>query len=112
MNTNGPDKTVTRMSAWTMICALSLLSLSCEQKNDQQELKAAIEEANAKWMEAIRQQNADALATMYTDDSYVLAPNMPAIQGPEGAKTFFRGAMQSGVKGIRLLTEEVEGNDE
>lgn len=92
----------------TIICTLSLLS--CEQATDKQALKTSIEEANAKWMEAVAQSNADAVAAMYTDDAYILPQNMPAIQGRAGIKEFFSGAMASGIRKVRLVTEEVDGN--
>ena len=94
----------------TFVCILSLLS--CDQRSDQQALRASIEEANAMWMDAVAQRNADAVAGLYTDDALLLPPNMPAIQGKEGVKKFITGALDSGIKKVRLVTEEVDGNDE
>ena len=94
----------------TFICALNLFA--CEQGTDQKTLKGSIEEANAMWMDAIAQKNVDAVAALYTDDALLLPPNMGAIQGKEGVRNFFSGAMESGIKKIRLVTEEVDGEDE
>lgn len=100
------------MSAWqvlTLVCAFSLIS--CDHTTDQKALKASIEEAGVKWMQALERGDVDAVAAMYTDDSYILPPNMPAMQGREGVKTYFSGALNAGIKSIRLVTEEVEGDE-
>jgi uncharacterized protein (TIGR02246 family) len=85
---------------------------ACEQQTDRSELKSRIEQANQEWMEAVQQGNADGVADMYTDDAFLLPSNTPAIQGREGVKSFFSGAMNSGIKRVKLVTEEVEGDGE
>src|SRR5687768_2833610 len=111
MKTERVNKTSMTPSAWqvlTLVCYLSLVS--CEQKADQQELKTSIEEAGAKWTQALERGDLDAVAAMYTDDAYILPPNMPAMQGREGVKKYFSGALNAGIKSIRLVTEDVEGD--
>ncbi len=47
------------------------------------QVRKAIEEENEKFVEALRQGNAAALAAFYTEDTIVLPPNSEMIQGKE-----------------------------
>lgn len=93
-----------------VIVAATLWLTACDQKTDKNELKESIMKANQEWMDAVRQRDADAVAAMYTGDALLLAPNTPAIHGEEGVKSFFSGAINSGVQNIKLVTEEVDGD--
>lgn len=105
---------VSPASAATMAALfITMLMLSaCEQKLDKNTLKAEIVEANQSWMEAVKKKDADALAALYAEDALVLPPNVPAIKGRAGAKSFFGNAMGAGIREIRLVTEEVDGDEE
>lgn len=90
--------------------AIVLVSISCEQQMDKNLLKAEIEQANQEWMEAVKKQDANAIAAMYSDDAYILPASAPAIQGREGIKDFFGHALSAGIKDIKLTSLAVDGN--
>lgn len=94
------------------IFATALLLSACKQQMDKNELKASIEKANQAWMEAVKKQDASGVAGLYTEDAFILPPNAPAMQGREGIKGFFSAAMNAGIKDIRLVTEQVDGDQE
>jgi ketosteroid isomerase-like protein len=49
-----------------------------------EEVRKAIEKANLKWCEGVRQGNATAVAALYTDDAILLPPNSEMIRGRQG----------------------------
>jgi uncharacterized protein (TIGR02246 family) len=93
------------------VLAIVLMFTMCAQQTKKEQLKASIEKANGEWMQAVKNRDAAAVAGMYAEDGFVMPPNSPAIQGREGIKGFFSGAMDAGVKDVRLVTEDVEGDD-
>lgn len=93
-----------------VVFAIVLLLTSCDQRMDKNELKAEIEKANQIWMDAVKKQDAVAVAAMYSDDGYILPANAPALQGRERITEFFTHAMSSGIKEVKLTTEAVDGN--
>lgn len=91
--------------------AVVLALTSCEKQVDKEELKASIEDANEQWMQAVKNQDAAAVSGMYAEDGFIMPANSPAIQGREGIKSFFSAAMNAGIREVRLVTEDVEGDD-
>lgn len=113
MNTKKIYVNRARTNAFPWAPLLAILALTaCERSADKSELKADIEKANEEWMSAVKNQDASAVAGMYAEDAFILPPNAPAIQGREGVKNFFSGAMGSGIKDVRLVTQAVDGNSE
>ena len=113
MNTKKSYVNTARTHAFTCAALLAIVALTgCQRSADKSELKADIEKANQEWMSAVKNQDASAVAGMYAEDASILPPNAPAIQGREGVKNFFSGAMGAGIKDIRLVTEAVDGNSE
>ena len=78
-----------------------------EQVIDLAQVQQAIEEANAKFGEAIRAGDAAALAALYAEDARLLPPNREMIRGREGVEAFWAGGMQMGIKDVVLTTMEV-----
>jgi uncharacterized protein (TIGR02246 family) len=74
-----------------------------------EEVRKAIEKANLKFGEGIRQGNATAVAALYTDDAILLPPNSEMIRGRQGIEKFWRAVMQMGVKDGVLTTGELSG---
>jgi uncharacterized protein (TIGR02246 family) len=70
--------------------------------------RAAITQANARFQEAIGRGDAEAIAALYTESAQVLPPNGAPVQGPADIRAFWAGAIQSGIKGGRLETLDVE----
>lgn len=109
------NKHITITPSTVITCAIfatTLLLSACEQQMDKNELKASIEKANQAWMEAVKKQDASGVAGLYTEDAFILPPNVPAMQGREGIEGFFSAAMNAGIKDVRLVTEQVDGDRE
>ena len=52
--------------------------------------------------------DAAAMASLYTPGGQLLPTGMAAIQGTEGIKAFWQGAMDAGLKQLKLQTQDVE----
>ncbi len=76
---------------------------------DMAQVRQAIEEANAKFGEAVRMNDAAAMAALYTEDARLLPPNSEMIQGKEGIEAFWGGGFQMGIKDAILTTVDVLG---
>jgi uncharacterized protein (TIGR02246 family) len=75
-----------------------------------EEVRKAIEKANLKWCEGLRQSDAAAMAALYTEDAAVLPPNSEMIRGRQGIEKFWGAAIQMGVKDAVLTTMELSGS--
>ena len=53
------------------------------------EIRQAIEEINARFLDAYHRGDAAALSTGYTEDCAVLVPNQPTVLGRQGVETLF-----------------------
>jgi len=70
----------------------------------------AIEEANLKFGELVRQGDAAALAALYTDDATLLPPDSEMIQGRQGIEEFWNALIQMGIKDAVLTIVDVFGS--
>ena len=96
---------------FSIIAVMSFTFFACtSQQMDVAKVRTAIEEADAKFVEAFNQGDAAAVAALYTDDATLLPPNNKMIQGKDGVQEFWNGAMQMGVKVAALTTVDVSGS--
>jgi uncharacterized protein (TIGR02246 family) len=58
------------------------------------ETRQAIYKLNAEFVDAYNQGDIAALATGYTEDGAVLAPNQPAVSGKQAIETLFKGMIE------------------
>lgn len=64
-----------------------------------EDLRAAMEADNARWLAAFNGGNPAAFATMYTKDAVVLPPGAPPVTGgPEAIVSFWKGVIARGLK--------------
>lgn len=70
-------------------------------------VREAIEETNAKLMEAMRLGDTAAAASLYTEDARLLPPQSEMIQGREGIETYWAGVVQMGLKDVILTVVDV-----
>lgn len=56
-----------------------------------QDDSTAIIRQTERWVEAAREENADALATIYTEDAVMLPPGAPPIEGKANIRSLFTG---------------------
>jgi uncharacterized protein (TIGR02246 family) len=73
-------------------------------------LRAAIAAPIAQFMTAFSRGDAAGAAAIYTDDGQVLPPNSEVVSGKQAIQTFWQGAMNMGIKAVKLETVEVEGD--
>lgn len=72
--------------------------------------RAAIEQGNAKFSEAIARGDAQAVAALYTQDAIVLPERGDMVKGRQAIGEFWKTAMDGGVKSLTLTTLEVGAN--
>ena len=72
-------------------------------------VRAAIAAPIEQFMAAFSRGDAAGAAAVYTADAQVLPPNSDVITGQQAIQTFWQGAMDMGVKAVKLETVEVEG---
>ena len=67
---------------------------------------------NAALADAFLKGNAAGVAALYTVDGELLPPNSAPVRGRDAIATFWKGAMGTGLKGVRLETVELEPRDD
>jgi ketosteroid isomerase-like protein len=68
-------------------------------------VKEKIDKQNAKFMEYFKKHDAKGLASLYTEDACFMAANAPLVHGH--LEPFFTEFFKTGVKEIKLMTEEL-----
>jgi uncharacterized protein (TIGR02246 family) len=75
----------------------------------QQAVRSAIEETNAQFVKAASSGDTARVASLYTQDAVLLAPNAPMMRGREAIEAFFDGMVQQmGLPELQLNTKQVE----
>lgn len=97
-----------RNSRFPALCVLLLASTLAVQA----EVKNEIESAGQKFSEAYAKGDAAALAAMYTEDAQLMPPNAEPLRGREAIRKYWQGALDSGMKHLKLETLEVFGQGE
>ena len=73
------------------------------------EVRKAVEEGNRKFGAAVERKNYPELATLYTNDAKVLAPDAPIVTGRKAIEDFWREAAGAlGLVGATLKTLDLE----
>ena len=76
---------------------------------DPAEVRAAIDEGDAKFEEAVQNQDAAALAALYTADAVLLPPGGEIVRGRTGAEELWGAVMSGmGLKAVDLQTVELD----
>ncbi len=70
--------------------------------------RAAIESGNRAFIEAFFRGDAQAVASIYTEDARVIAPDSKIATGRAAIAVFWQAVMDTGVKTLTLDTGEVE----
>ena len=94
-----------------VLLAVTCIVISCadEGKKDAEEkIRAAIEANNEKFMAALSDGDAAAVAALYTAEARLLPPNAEMMKGVQAVQAFWRGGMDMGIKGATLETVEVQ----
>jgi uncharacterized protein (TIGR02246 family) len=75
-----------------------------------EDVRSAIKEANQRFMNAFKAGDAAAVAALYTPDARILPPDAQMMEGAEAIRSFWHGAMQSGLTAAKLETVDVESS--
>jgi ketosteroid isomerase-like protein len=73
--------------------------------------KSSVEASNVKFVEAFKKGDSAGVAALYTNDAMIMPPNMATVKG-NSIPGFWGGFMRMGVKDVKLVTDDVEGNAE
>ena len=93
-----------------LIISVMLLSCAGPEQMDVEQVRKTIEEMNGKFTEAVRQGDAAALATLYTENATLMPPDSDMLKGKEAIEEFWNNVMQMGLKDATLTTVEVMGS--
>ena len=90
----------------------ALVQLSCSRPEtfDAVQVRKSIEEANARYSEAIRQGNLDGAVALYTDDATMVPPDGDIVKGKQAIEELYKKFFQMGMKDIAFTTIEVGGS--
>jgi uncharacterized protein (TIGR02246 family) len=72
---------------------------------------SAIAESNRRFVDASAQHDARTMASVYTEDADLLAPNAGRLRGRTAIEEFWRGGIEMGIRGVELKTLRVEGSE-
>jgi ketosteroid isomerase-like protein len=77
------------------------------------EVRKAVEEGNRKFGAAVQRKDYAELASLYTNDAKVLAPDAPIVTGRKAIENFWRDAASAlGLVGATLRTLELEVSED
>ena len=74
------------------------------------EARAEIEAADRQWETAVSKGDAAAIAALYTATAQLLPSNSEAVSGTAAIQKFWQGFLDSGIRGAKLRTLEVEAH--
>ena len=75
-----------------------------------EEPRASIEAANKQWEAAVSKGDGAAVAALYTATAQLLPANSETVSGTAAIQKFWQGALDSGIRGARLKTLEVDAH--
>ena len=92
-------------------CAAALVAFAGyeAQAAPADDVRPAIEAANAQFAAAVAQHDGAALAALYATGGEVLPPGGEPVKGRAAIQKFWQGALDSGVAAIELKTVEIFG---
>jgi uncharacterized protein (TIGR02246 family) len=73
------------------------------------EVRDAIAAEVENFMATFNRGDAAGLAALYTENGQILPPNSDFVTGRQAIQAFWQGAMDMGIKSVKLETVEVEG---
>jgi uncharacterized protein (TIGR02246 family) len=77
-----------------------------------EDVRAAIEQTNARVVEAFKAGDAAAIAGMYTEDAKMLPPDATEVAGRDAIQKFWQSWLDDGLKNLTLEAEEVEADSD
>jgi len=99
-------KKSTFLQSITVLAVMFLIAGCVQQPVD---VSGEISDANKVFMESFNTGDMAALAQCYTEDAKLLPPNSEIVQGREMIETYWGGALNMGVKKVKLETISADG---
>lgn len=98
--------------AVSFVLGVSLAQLSCTRPEtfDVAQARKSIEEADAKYSEAIRGANVAGVVDVYTVDAIMAPPDGEIVKGKQAIEELYKKFFQMGLKEVALTTIEVGGS--
>jgi len=88
-----------------------LIACAAPQPREAQDVSEQIQTADAQFVEAFAAGDAQALASLYTEDGMLLPPNGDFVSGKAAIQGFWQAVMDAGVAEANLTVEEAQGLD-
>ena len=89
---------------------LLLASGALAQPTYAADINSQIEEANRQFYKSAAKGDSRAMAALYSAQGQVMAAGSDPLVGPEAIEKFWRGALQSGIAGVKLTTVDIFGS--
>lgn len=86
----------------------SVLASLSNAVSAQGDARASIEACNKQWEKAVSRGDAAGIASLYTGTAKLLPPNSKVVSGQKAIMEYWKGAIDSGFKAIKLTAVEVE----
>jgi uncharacterized protein (TIGR02246 family) len=96
-----------------LVCVFGLALLCCAPQKEElnmEQVRVAIEQANLKFGELVRQGDSAAIAELYTEDATLMPDQAEMIKGKQGIATYFGAGLQMGIKNVVLTTVDLSGS--
>jgi len=99
-----------RRRRWMVIGLASLALLGTSPALAADDVRSAIEAANKEWEAAASRSDGPGVAALYTENGQLLPAQSDFVSGTQAIGQFFQAAFDSGIKGVSLVTVEVESH--
>jgi uncharacterized protein (TIGR02246 family) len=109
---DGKEQIMKNLVAGLFVLGISIAQFTCTRLEsfDVAQVRKSIEEADAKFSEAVREGNVAGVLDVYTADATMVPPDGEIIEGKQGIEELYKKFFQMGVKEIVLTTIEVGGS--
>jgi uncharacterized protein (TIGR02246 family) len=96
--------------SFALFAVVSVLIGFATAVSAQADARASIEANNQRWEKAVGRGDAAGIASLYTGTAKLLPPNSEVVSGQKAITEYWKGAMDSGFKAIKLTAVEVEAH--
>jgi uncharacterized protein (TIGR02246 family) len=96
--------------SFSLFALFSVLIGFANAVSAQGDVRAAIEASNKRWEKAVSRGDAAGIASLYTGTAKLLPPNSQVVSGQKAITEYWKGAIDSGFKAIKLTSVEVEAH--
>jgi uncharacterized protein (TIGR02246 family) len=98
------------MKKQLFIIILTVLCGAYASVAQSREVRAAVEDNEAKFSSLFAKGDSQAVSNLYAEDGAILPPNGTRIEGRANIRNFWQGAYDAGVKKVETKTVEVGGS--